>query len=61
MRTKCKPVVRCGESERGKGTGGLGTSPLRQTLALIVQTLWKMRTVFLFLLEPALMVMMSHD
>lgn len=56
---KCRPVVGCGESEREK------TRYWRiryiTTLALIVQTVWKMRRVFLFLLEPALTVMMSRD
>lgn len=50
------------ESERGgEGMEGLSTLPLRRTLALILQAVWKMRAIFWFLPEPVLRVMMRND
>lgn len=37
------------------------SSEVRQTLALILHTEWKIRAVFQFLLEPVLRVKMSSD
>lgn len=61
------PAERSG-SQTGVGRGGEGpgrirliTSEVRQTLALILHTIRKIRAVFRFLLEPVVMVVMSSD
>ena len=62
-----RPSGEIGESDGG-GRGGEGpgrirliTSEVRQTLALILHTIRKIRAVFRFLLEPVVMVVMSSD
>lgn len=62
MQRKCRPDERVGSQIEGeKSVGGLGALPVRQTLALILQTIRKMRAIFQLLLEPVLSVMMSND
>lgn len=58
MQRKHRPEER---EEGERVPEGLGTLPLRQTLALILHTVWKMRAIFQLMLEPVLMVMMSND
>lgn len=60
---KADPVEKSGGSQKeGENVReGLGTLPVRQTLALILQTVWKIRAVFQVLLEPVLRVKMSYD
>lgn len=62
MQRKCRPSgEEWGQKEGGNVREGLGTLPVRQTLALILQTVWKIRAVFQVLLEPVLRVKMSYD
>lgn len=53
--------VRSGGEREGPGRIRLVTSEVRQTLALILHTIRKIRAVFQFLLEPVVMVVMSYD